>query len=139
MFLEKGMSVLQNGNCPINRDDGLACSFCGKPQHEVIKLIAGPHVYICNECIMLCAEILEEEDVSGFEGKYDSLHILEKLQAIKTMNQAVFLHVCAYVNGMLDGLRFSQRPEPDDPPATSKPRRRPAKKSTEPTKKQESR
>ena len=39
----------------------LACSFCGKKQDEVRKLIAGPSVYICNECIDLCGEILAEE------------------------------------------------------------------------------
>ena len=48
------------------RKDGsgklLYCSFCGKSQHEVRKLIAGPSVYICDECIELCQEILEEEE-----------------------------------------------------------------------------
>lgn len=41
--------------------DGLRCSFCGKSQDEVKKLIAGPAVYICDECIELCIEIIEEE------------------------------------------------------------------------------
>jgi ATP-dependent Clp protease ATP-binding subunit ClpX len=41
--------------------DGLRCSFCGKSQEEVKKLIAGPAVYICDECIELCNEIIEEE------------------------------------------------------------------------------
>ncbi len=44
---------------------GLRCSFCGKSQEEVRKLIAGPDVYICDECIALCNEILVEE-----EGEY---------------------------------------------------------------------
>lgn len=44
---------------------GLRCSFCGKSQEEVRKLIAGPDVYICDECIALCNEILAEE-----EGEY---------------------------------------------------------------------
>lgn len=39
----------------------LRCSFCGKDQYQVEKLIAGPAVYICAECIELCAEILAEE------------------------------------------------------------------------------
>src|SRR5690349_17446377 len=38
----------------------LHCSFCGKSQHEVRKLIAGPSVYVCDECIMLCNEIIHE-------------------------------------------------------------------------------
>jgi ATP-dependent Clp protease ATP-binding subunit ClpX len=42
-------------------DDILRCSFCGKSQHEVKKLIAGPAVYICNECVDICNEIMVEE------------------------------------------------------------------------------
>ena len=41
--------------------DPLKCSFCGKGQKQVKKLIAGPGVYICDECIELCNEIIDEE------------------------------------------------------------------------------
>src|SRR3990172_4220335 len=41
--------------------DKLKCSFCGKSQEQVRKLVAGPGVYICDECIELCNEIVEEE------------------------------------------------------------------------------
>ncbi|WP_278368806.1 ClpX C4-type zinc finger protein, partial [Pseudoalteromonas lipolytica] len=50
-----------------HRNDGdksgklLYCSFCGKSQHEVRKLIAGPQVYICDECVDLCNDIIREE------------------------------------------------------------------------------
>ena len=44
-----------------DENDNLFCSFCGKNQSEVRKLIAGPAVYICDECIQLCSEIIEEE------------------------------------------------------------------------------
>ena len=37
------------------------CSFCGKSQHEVLKLIAGPKVCICDECVDLCVDIIKEE------------------------------------------------------------------------------
>ena len=53
------------GGC--NMYDGLTnggtvrCSFCGKSQDEVRKLVAGPGVYICNECVDLCKEIIDEE------------------------------------------------------------------------------
>ena len=43
-------------------NDQFFCSFCGKNQKEVKKLIAGPSVYICNECIKLCGEIIEDEE-----------------------------------------------------------------------------
>lgn len=43
----------------------LYCSFCGKSQHEVRKLIAGPNVFICNECVELCMDIIREEDKSN--------------------------------------------------------------------------
>ena len=40
----------------------LYCSFCGKSQYEVKKLIAGPSVFVCNECIELCNDIMREEE-----------------------------------------------------------------------------
>ena len=43
----------------------LYCSFCGKSQHEVKKLIAGPSVFICDECIDLCNEIIRDEQPAG--------------------------------------------------------------------------
>ena len=39
----------------------LKCSFCGKPQDQVRRLVAGPNVYICDECIELCQDIIKEE------------------------------------------------------------------------------
>ena len=39
----------------------LHCTFCGKSQHEVRKLIAGPTVFICDECVELCMDIISEE------------------------------------------------------------------------------
>ena len=50
-----------NDNTENNEDKLLYCSFCGKNQNEVRKLIAGPSVYICNECIDLCNDIIKEE------------------------------------------------------------------------------
>jgi ATP-dependent Clp protease ATP-binding subunit ClpX len=44
-----------------SNDKLLYCSFCGKSQHEVRKLIAGPSVFICDECIDLCNDIIKEE------------------------------------------------------------------------------
>ena len=43
----------------------LYCSFCGKSQHEVRKLIAGPTVFICDECVELCNDIIREETKSA--------------------------------------------------------------------------
>ena len=53
--------------------DLLKCSFCGKSQKQVKKLIAGPGVYICDECIDLCNEIIEEELAEGTEVSFDEL------------------------------------------------------------------
>lgn len=47
-----------------NRNETLYCSFCGKSQHEVKKLIAGPSVFVCNECVNLCNDIIREEELS---------------------------------------------------------------------------
>lgn len=64
----------------------LACSFCGKPKTQVLKLIAGPGVYICDECTCLCVEIIGEEmaEEEGAEGAvarrlHDELEELRRL------------------------------------------------------------
>ena len=44
-----------------NNTKNVKCSFCGKPQESVKKIIAGPGVYICDECINVCQEIIEDE------------------------------------------------------------------------------
>jgi ATP-dependent Clp protease ATP-binding subunit ClpX len=84
--------------------DLLKCSFCGKSQKQVKKLIAGPGVYICDECIDLCNEIIEEELSQSTEVKFDELpkprEILEYLngyvigqdQAKKILSVAVYNH-----------------------------------------------
>jgi ATP-dependent Clp protease ATP-binding subunit ClpX len=46
----------------------LYCSFCGKSQHEVRKLIAGPSVFICDECVELCNDIIREESLEESVG-----------------------------------------------------------------------
>ncbi len=63
-------------------DELLKCSFCGKGQEEVKKLIAGPTVYICNECIELCNEIIEDE--LAVETSTEALPKLPKPKEIHT-------------------------------------------------------
>ncbi len=93
------------------KDDGndgdrlLYCSFCGKSQHEVRKLIAGPSVFICDECVDLCNDIIKEEiqekSVSGGDGKLPTPHEIKELldeyvigqqQAKKILSVAVYNH-----------------------------------------------
>jgi ClpX C4-type zinc finger len=56
-----------------NGGDLLKCSFCGKSQKRVKKLIAGPGVYICDECIGLCNEIIEKELTEAGDVKLDEM------------------------------------------------------------------
>ena len=51
----------------------LYCSFCGKSQHEVRKLIAGPTVFICDECVELCMDIIREETKSNLVKSSDGV------------------------------------------------------------------
>jgi ATP-dependent Clp protease ATP-binding subunit ClpX len=86
-----------------DENDNLFCSFCGKNQSEVRKLIAGPAVYICDECIQLCSEIIEEEsekDTTDTEhvmvpkeikGKLDG-YVIEQESAKKVLSVAVYNH-----------------------------------------------
>ncbi len=60
-------------------NDNLFCSFCGKNQKEVKKLIAGPAVYICDECIQLCSEIIEEENEKE-AGEFENLMIPHEIK-----------------------------------------------------------
>ena len=53
------------------RDDPLKCSFCGKSQGEVVKLVAGPGVYICDQCVDLAARIVDEERRQGPPGGHE--------------------------------------------------------------------
>lgn len=52
------------GKIKKGKKDTLYCSFCGKSQHEVKRLIAGPDVYICDECISLCSDMMKDEKIS---------------------------------------------------------------------------
>jgi ATP-dependent Clp protease ATP-binding subunit ClpX len=85
-------------------DELLKCSFCGKSQKQVKKLIAGPGVYICDECIDLCNEIIEEELAETPELKLEDLpkpkeiydflndYIVGQEQAKKVLSVAVYNH-----------------------------------------------
>ncbi len=63
-----------------NDEKQLRCSFCGKPQDQVRRLIAGPNVYICNECIELCTEIIEEEFVENYDYDMDEVPIPSEIK-----------------------------------------------------------
>src|SRR5207302_2937005 len=54
-------SSAMNKSTSCDSKNTLYCSFCGKSQHEVRKLIAGPTVFICDECVELCMDIIREE------------------------------------------------------------------------------
>ena len=47
-----------------NNQKGVRCSFCNKTQDQVDTLVAGPGVFICNECVELCREVIEDEDAT---------------------------------------------------------------------------
>ncbi|MFQ5574397.1 MAG: ATP-dependent Clp protease ATP-binding subunit ClpX [Terriglobia bacterium] len=82
----------------------LKCSFCGKNQRQVRKLIAGPGVYICDECIDLCNEIIEEELDQTTEASFDDLpkpdeiygilndYVVGQKEAKKILSVAVYNH-----------------------------------------------
>ena len=60
----------------------LYCSFCGKSQHEVRKLIAGPTVFICDECVELCMDIIREEHKIGFVKSKDGVPTPKEIREV---------------------------------------------------------
>ena len=104
------------------KDAEFTCSFCGKTREKVKKLIAGPKVYICNECIDLCHSILEESDVRQVEK--DSLelkkivpdelkahldeHVIGQEQAKKVLSVAVYNHYKRLENPIVDGVELEK-------------------------------
>ncbi|KHL25278.1 Clp protease ATP-binding protein [Croceibacterium mercuriale] len=66
----------------------LYCSFCGKSQHEVRKLIAGPTVFICDECVELCNDIIREEAKGGIAGRKDG-EVTSPREICDTLNDYV--------------------------------------------------
>ena len=95
--------------------DLLKCSFCGKSQKQVKKLIAGPGVYICDECIDLCNEIIEEELSETSDLKLEELpkpqeiytflddYVIGQEQAKKVLSVAVYNHYKRIQVGAKDG------------------------------------
>ena len=60
----------------------LYCSFCGKSQHEVRKLIAGPTVFICDECVELCMDIIGEENKSSMVKSRDGIPTPKEIRKV---------------------------------------------------------
>jgi ATP-dependent Clp protease ATP-binding subunit ClpX len=102
----------------------LYCSFCGKSQHEVRKLIAGPSVFICDECIELCNDIIRDEisDATDADGVRNSLptpqeiseilnqYVIGQSQAKRNLSVAVYNHYkrLRHLSGRKDDVELSK-------------------------------
>ncbi|MGB0935787.1 MAG: ClpX C4-type zinc finger protein, partial [Alphaproteobacteria bacterium] len=91
----------------------LHCSFCGKSQHEVKKLIAGPTVFICDECVDLCTDIIREEQKSDKIGDGETIptpeeilnvlndYVIGQNHAKRVLSVAVYNHYKRIEAGMI--------------------------------------
>jgi ATP-dependent Clp protease ATP-binding subunit ClpX len=102
----------------------LYCSFCGKSQHEVRKLIAGPSVFICDECIELCNDIIRDEiaETADVDGAKSSLptpqeiceilnqYVIGQSQAKRNLSVAVYNHYkrLRHLSGKKDEVELSK-------------------------------
>ncbi|MBZ5943161.1 AAA family ATPase, partial [Weissella cibaria] len=104
-------------------NEPVTCSFCGKTQDQVKKIIAGPDVYICNECVDLCKEIIDEElasenapteitDVPTPAEIVDYLnqYVIGQEEAKKTLSVAVYNHY-KRINKMAETKADEDEPE----------------------------
>ena len=105
------------------KDETYSCSFCGKERAKVKKLIAGPKVYICNECVDLCHSILEENQVNK-EDKAEAQqlkvivpdelkmhldeHVVGQEQAKKVLSVAVYNHYKRLNHPTVDGVELEK-------------------------------
>ena len=122
-----GSEELGRAMAKFGDSDLLKCSFCGKSQKQVKKLIAGPGVYICDECIDLCNEIIEEELSETSELKLDELpkpqeiyafldeYVIGQEQAKKVLSVAVYNHYKRIQVGAKDQRRRAPEVEHHDP------------------------
>lgn len=100
------------------KSDFLKCSFCGKSQNQVKKLIAGPGVYVCDECVDLCNEIIDEELKEDREVYFKDLpkpkeiysilneYVVDQERAKKVLSVAVYNHY--------KRVKYEDRPSKDD-------------------------
>jgi ATP-dependent Clp protease ATP-binding subunit ClpX len=100
------------------KSDFLKCSFCGKSQNQVKKLIAGPGVYVCDECVDLCNEIIDEELKEDREVNFKDLpkpkeiysilneYVVDQERAKKVLSVAVYNHY--------KRVKYEDRPSKDD-------------------------
>ena len=106
-------------------NEQLLCSFCGKSQRQVKKLIAGPGVYICDECIDLCNEIIDEELTTPAQLDLDNLprpkdiysvlndYVVSQEESKRALSVAVYNHYKRVQMGQEDARR--RAPEVEHP------------------------
>jgi endopeptidase Clp ATP-binding regulatory subunit (clpX) len=103
-----------------NDKDSLFCSFCGKSQKEVKKLIAGPTVFVCDECVELCMDIIKEDSKNNKSkikkdtpkpsqiNQFLNDYVIGQSNAKKTLSVAVYNHYKRLSNSSYDDVEISK-------------------------------
>ena len=93
-----------------NKQKNVRCSFCGKSQDEVDRIIAGPGVYICDECVRVCANIVEDDLYEDTEMTYtlaENEELPNPAEIKEILELSYNIDDCKYSNGeLLEAIEF---------------------------------
>jgi hypothetical protein len=83
------------------------CSFCGKSRKEVHRLVGGPNIYICDKCVLACADFIQNDREDPIDSLEERRCFFRNVYFIMETDRLAFKELCGYVRGIASGLRLA--------------------------------